>query len=80
MRARYLLNTPRIHEIVDAKHLTHFAVAAELGVSRWHWSQLVNRRRPASAGVRRRMLRSEVFADITEAELWTVCPLNSEAA
>lgn len=80
MRARYLLKTLRIHQLVDARHRNHRAVAEALGVSRWHWSQMVNRRRPVSAVVRARMLGSEVFAGTSESELWTVAAPNAEAA
>lgn len=53
-------------------HLSHEDFAAELGLSRQHWSALYNRHRPLSAKVRRALLTSPRLVGLAEAELFDV--------
>lgn len=70
MTSRYFLRSDRIRELADERHLTHSGVALRLGVSRAHWSQLLNGRRALTPTARRLILDSGIFAGVPESELW----------
>lgn len=69
---RYFLRTERVGAAIDQHHLSHEGFAAELGVSRQHWSTLYNGRRPVSPKLRRALLASPRLAGVAEAELFEV--------
>ena len=70
MTRRFLLHADRVRDLADLHHLSQSEVADHIGIGRAYWSQLVNRRRALSPAVRRRMLASELFVGVPEAELW----------
>lgn len=70
MTRRFLLHADRVRDLADLHHLSQSEVADHIGIARPYWSQLVNRRRALSPGVRRRILASELFAGVPETELW----------
>ncbi len=70
MTARYFLRTDRVRELADERHLTQTEVALRLGVSRAHWSQLLNGHRALTPAARRLILDSAIFVDVPESELW----------
>ena len=70
MTSLYFLRTDRVRELADERHLTQSQVALRLGVSRAHWSQLLNGHRALTATARRLILDSAIFAGIPESELW----------
>lgn len=74
MGRRFTLRLAFVAARIDAAHLTHQDFAAAIGLSRSHWSQVVNGRRPATPDVRRAILDHPAFAGVDEAELWTVEP------
>ena len=69
---RFLLRPERIGAAIDQHHLSHDAFAAEIGVSRQHWSSLYNRHRALSPKVRWSILANTRLAGIPEAELFEV--------
>lgn len=70
MTSRYFLRSDRVRELADERHLTHSEVALRLGVSRAHWSQLLNGHRALTPTARRLILDSAIFAGVPEGELW----------
>lgn len=80
MTTRYYLNKTLIVEAIDANHLSQDGFAAEIGLSRSHWSQVLNGRLPATPKVRRALLNSSVLAGIPESELWHVEAALKDAA
>lgn len=81
MTSRYFLRSDRVRELADERHLTLSEVAVRLGVSRAHWSQLLNGHRPLTPTTRRLILDSALFAGVPESELWErVAPLLPHAA
>ena len=69
---RYFLRRDRVGALIDQHHLSHEGFAAELGVSRQHWSILYNGRRPVSPKLRRALLASPRLVGVAEAELFEV--------
>lgn len=72
MTPTYYLRKSRIVTAIDASHLCQAGFAAEIGLSRSHWSQVLNRRRSATPRVRRALLGHVVLRGIPESELWDV--------
>jgi transcriptional regulator with XRE-family HTH domain len=70
MPSRYFLRADRVRELADQRHLTHSEVAHRLGVSRAHWSLLLNRHRALTPTARRLILDSAIFDGVSERELW----------
>lgn len=70
MTHRYYLKRDRIVAAIDASHLCQAGFAAELGLSRSHWSQILNRRHAVTPRVRRALLGHAVLRGIPEDELW----------
>jgi hypothetical protein len=77
---RYYLNKERIVAAIDASHLCQAGFASEIGLSRCHWSQVLNRHRAATPRIRRALLGHIVLQGIPEAELWDVFPGEAKAA
>jgi hypothetical protein len=73
-RARYWLRSQPVLAILDRYHLTHTALADALGLSKSHWSQLVNRHKPLTPSVRRALLDSRFLRGVPERELFDVEP------
>ena len=69
---RYFLRRDRVGALIDQHHLSHEGLAAELGVSRQHWSILYNGRRPVSPKLRRALLASPHLVGVAEVELFEV--------
>lgn len=80
MTPRYYLRKDRIVAAIDASHLCQAGFAEEIGLSRSHWSQVLNRHRAATPRVRRALLRHAVLRGIPEDELWDVVSDRAEAA
>jgi antitoxin component HigA of HigAB toxin-antitoxin module len=80
MTPRYYLQKGRIVAAIDASHLCQAGFAAEIGLSRSHWSQVLNRHRAATPRVRRALLHHAVLQGIPESELWDVVADYAEAA
>lgn len=74
MDPQYFVRTAVIQRILDTKHLTNTRFAERAGFSRSYWSQILNRHRPISREIRRRVLDSGVFDGHDEADLWDVIP------
>ena len=74
----YILVKDPIVVALDAHHLTHADFARQLGVSRSHWSQLLNGHRPATARVRRALLRQPCLRGIGEDAVWERLPVLPE--
>src|SRR6476469_1491937 len=73
---RLRLRTDRLAELLAASRLSQNHWALKLGLSRGHWSDIVNGRHPyPSAKTRQRML--EVF-DLPEHELFTADEARSD--
>ena len=66
----FYLRTEWWRAFLDRKHLSQRAFAEKLGVSRSHWSQLLNRRRSLSVGMRRRLLGMRLLRGVAEGEMW----------
>ena len=77
---RYYLRKTRIVAAIDASHLCQAGFAEEIGLSRSHWSQVLNRHRAATPRVRRALLGHPVLQGIPEDELWDVVVDLAEAA
>lgn len=80
MTSRYYLRKTRIVAAIDASHLCQAGFAEEIGLSRSHWSQVLNGHRAATPRVRRALLGHPVLADIPEDELWDVVVDHAQAA
>ena len=76
----YVLVKEPIVVALDAHHLTHSEFARQLGISRSHWSQLLNGHRRATARVRRALLRQPCLRGIGEDALWERIPALAEPA
>ena len=74
----YVLVKDPIAVALDAHHLTHADFARQLGISRSHWSQLLNGHRRATARVRRALLRQPCLRGISEDALWDRIPVLAE--
>lgn len=72
MTRRYYLKKDRIIAAIDARHLCQAGFAADLGLSRSHWSQVLNGHRSATPRVRRALVNHPVLRDLAEDELWDV--------
>lgn len=70
MPRRFFLRADHVRDLVDAHHLTQADVAERIGLARYYWSQLVNRKRGLSPSVRRRILACDLFAGVPQTELW----------
>lgn len=66
------LRTEAVRFAIFRHHLSHEEFAAELGLSRQHWSVLYNRRRPLTARVRRALVASPRLVGVAEDELFDV--------
>ena len=77
-RPVYILVKEPIEVALDAHHLTHADFARQLGISRSHWSQLLNGHRPVMARVRRALLRQPCLRGIGEEALWERIPVVPE--
>ncbi len=80
MTRRYYLKKDRIVAAVDASHLCQAGFAEEIGLSRSHWSQVLNRHRAATPRVRRALLAHPVLRGVPEDELWDVVEDHPAAA
>jgi len=80
MTPRYYLRKARIVAAIDQSHLSQAGFAEEIGLSRAHWSQVLNRHRAATPRVRRALVRHPVLAGIPEDELWDVEDAPAAAA
>lgn len=80
MTPRYYLRKDRIVAAIDKSHLCQAGFAKEIGLSRSHWSQILNRHRAATPRVRRALLRHALLHGIPEDELWDVVGDRAEAA
>ncbi len=69
---RYTLRRDAIVARIEAAHLTHHDFADQLGVSRCHFSQVLNGHRHATPRVRRALLDHPALAGVDEDELWTI--------
>ena len=65
------LNAPLLRQLLDRAHLAHDDFAAEIGVSRSHFSAVLNGRMPLSKRMRRKLLESPRLKDIPQSDLWT---------
>lgn len=77
---RYYLRKNRIVAAIDASHLCQAGFAEEIGLSRSHWSQVLNRHRAATPRIRRALLGHPVLQGIPEDELWDVVFDRAQAA
>lgn len=68
----YYLRTDRIKAAIQETHLSQAGFADDVQLSRCHWSQVLNRRRHATARVRRALLTHPALRGIPESELWDV--------
>ena len=66
----FYLRTEWWRDFLDRKHLSQGDFAAKLGVSRSHWSQLLNRRRSLSVRMRQRLLGMRLLRGVAEVEMW----------
>lgn len=80
MLPRYFLIKTNIVRAVDAHHLCQEAFAGEIGMSRSHWSQILNGHRPATARVRRALQEHPITRNMHEDELWQVEPITTAVA
>ena len=80
MTPRYYLRKTRIVAAIDASHLCQAGFAEEIGLSRSHWSQVLNRHRAATPRIRRALLGHPVLQGIPEDELWDVVFDHAQAA
>ena len=80
MTPRYYLRKDRIVAAIDQSHLCQAGFAEEIGLSRSHWSQVLNRHRAATPRIRRALLAHPVLRGVAEAELWDVVADHAEAA
>ena len=80
MTSRYYLRKARLVAAIDQSHLSQAGFAEEIGLSRAHWSQVLNRHRAATPRVRRALLGHAVLRGIPEGELWDVVVDHAEAA
>lgn len=66
-----------IKDLLDRFHRNHRGFASDLEISSGYWSQLVNRHRPLSPEIRRRLLDHQLVrsAQLSEGDLWTVADL-----
>ena len=67
----YHMNTETVRLTLEQRHWPQGHVADQLGVSRPHWSAVLNGHAPLSAKLRRRILDSPIFEGLTEQDLWT---------
>ena len=80
MTPRYYLKKDRIVAAVDASHLCQAGFAEDIGLSRCHWSQVLNGHLAATPRVRRALLGHVVLQGLTEDELWDVVVDHAQAA
>ena len=66
----FFLHSDRVRDLIEDRHMPHHALATELGISRAYWSLLLNRHRPLTKSVRRKILDCPVFAGVPEDVLW----------
>ncbi len=75
--AHFFLKTEFVRKQIDEEHhLQQREFAKRIDVSRAYWSQLLNRRRPLTAKMRRTIRSSEVFADVPPDQIWERVPVN----
>lgn len=66
----YYLNGPFLRQVLDRACLAHDDFAEEIGVSRSHFSVVLNGHLPLSKRMRRKLLESPRLKGIPEAMLW----------
>ncbi|TVQ88492.1 MAG: hypothetical protein EA397_17000 [Deltaproteobacteria bacterium] len=77
---QYLLKKKIISDVVNRHHLSQAGFASELGLTRSHWSKVLNRRLSASPRVRRALLDHPALSGLREEELWDIVPAHDQAA
>jgi transcriptional regulator with XRE-family HTH domain len=73
-RSAYLLCGNRVRALLGRRNMTLTEGAEKLGVSRSYFSQLLAGRRALSPKVRRRLLASAPFSELTPEDLWRAPP------
>lgn len=77
----FYLNGPFFRQLIDQLLLAHDDFAEELGVSRSHWSTILNGHQPLSKRMRKKLLESPCLQGIPVDNLWRkVDPEGSCAA
>ena len=73
-RRGYLLRGNRVRALLGRRNMTLTEGAERLGVSRSYFSQLLAGRRALSPKVRRRLLASAPFSELSPDDLWRAPP------
>lgn len=73
-RSAYLLRGNRVRALLGRRNMTLTEGAEKLGVSRSYFSQILAGRRPLSPKVRRRLLASAPFSELSPEDLWRAPP------
>lgn len=66
----FYLKPHAIRRVIVRSHMCQEGFARTLGLSRSHWSQLLNGRRPLSTRVRRGLLECPLLRGLSEQDLW----------
>lgn len=77
MLPRYYLHKEPIVAAIDEHHLCQEGFATEIGLSRSHWSQILNGHRHATPRVRRALQEHPITGELPEASLWRVEPTTT---
>ena len=67
---RLYLRADTIRRVLERHHCPMGVAGEHLLLSRSHWSRLAHGKVPVSRAVRWRILRSPIFVDVPEADLW----------
>ena len=68
----YYLNKIEIRDALCRAHLGHAEFAEQIGLSKGHWSCLLNGHRPVTFRVRRLLRQHPVTRELPEGQLWTI--------
>lgn len=67
---RFFLRTAWFRTFLQRRHLRQEDFAKKLGLSRSYWSQILNRRRHLTVGVRQALLDCPLLAGVPERRMW----------
>lgn len=70
----FMLKPDAIAATIRRHHLCQEGFAQTIGLSRSHWSQVFNRRKPASPRIRRMLLNCPLLQGVPEQDLWEEVP------
>lgn len=78
MRISHSLNATFLRRVLDRACIAHDDFAADIQVSRSHFSAVLNGRMPLSKRMRRKLLESPLLQNVPQSDLWSES--ESEAA